>query len=49
MLVEFESFDAAMRMVRRAGRNCWVFKVDVKSAFKLLPVRREDGHLLVFR
>lgn len=39
------SFDEAVKLVSEEG-CCWLVKIDVQSAFRLVPVRREDWHLL---
>ncbi|MBC7643931.1 MAG: hypothetical protein H7123_02315, partial [Thermoleophilia bacterium] len=43
------SFDRACEMIRQLGPGCWLIKIDVKSAYKLIPVRAEDWPLLGFR
>ncbi len=40
------SFDEAVKLVLQAGRGCKLVKIDVKSAFRLIPVRYEDINLL---
>lgn len=42
------SFDHAADAVRRLGRGCFLIKLDVEAAYKQVPVRREDWHLLGF-
>ena len=42
----YSRFDDAMAMVRRLGRGCYLCKIDVKAAFRCVPVRPEDWHLL---
>lgn len=42
-------FGHAARAVRRFGRGCWLIKLDVEAAFKQVPVRPEDWHLLGFK
>ena len=44
--VQYTSFDEAVKMIQVLGRNCKIFKVDIKNAFKLLPIRPEDFGLL---
>jgi hypothetical protein len=41
-------FEHAAAMVRRHGRGCLMTKVDVEGAYKNVPVRRRDWHLLGF-
>jgi hypothetical protein len=36
--VEYLSFDNAISMVQRIGKNAKLAKMDLKSAFRLLPV-----------
>ena len=35
---QFTSFDEAVHMVQDLGQNCLLFKIDIRSAFRLLPV-----------
>jgi hypothetical protein len=42
------SFGHAARAVRRVGRGAWLVKLDVEAAYKQVPVRPEDWHLLGF-
>eukprot|EP00079_Xenopus_tropicalis_P012677 XP_002939985.2 PREDICTED: uncharacterized protein LOC100487960 isoform X1 [Xenopus tropicalis] len=42
----YTSFDEAIRLVKEAGRGALMAKVDVESAFRLLPVHPESLHLL---
>ena len=42
----YASFDHALSMVRRLGPGCFLVKVDIKSAFRCIPVRPEDWPLL---
>lgn len=43
------SFGHAARAVRKLGRGCFLVKLDVEAAYKQVPVRREDWHLLGFK
>lgn len=43
------SFDAAMDLVVQQGRGCLLTKVDIKSAYKCIPVRAADWPLLGLR
>ena len=43
------SVDAAANSIRRLGKNCWLTKIDIKAAYKLVPVRFEDWSLLGFK
>jgi hypothetical protein len=39
-------FDTAVRMVRRLGRGCFLAKLDVKAAYRCIPIRPADWPLL---
>jgi hypothetical protein len=43
------SFGHAARAVRALGPGCLLIKLDVEAAYKQVPVRREDWHLLGFK
>lgn len=45
----YATIDDAYAMVTRLGRGCLLSKFDVKAAFRLIPVSREDLHLLGFK
>jgi len=47
--INIASFGHAARAVRIAGRGCLLIKLDVEAAYKQIPVRKEDWHLLGFR
>ena len=47
--VHYASFDAAVDLVMSMGRNAWLAKTDIKSAFRLLPVAPSDYELLGFQ
>ena len=44
----YTHFDAATDLVFRMGRGCYLTKIDIKHAYRLLPVRKEDWCLLVY-
>ena len=44
----YTHFDIATQMVVSYGRGCLLTKIDIKHAYRLLPVRTEDWPLLVF-
>ena len=46
--VQYTSFDTAIHMVQDLGPKCELFKMDVKSAFRLLPVNPVDFDQLGF-
>ena len=45
---KYTPFDEATRLVRQAGPGCFLTKVDIKHAYRLLPVRPDDWPLLVY-
>ena len=47
--VQYTNFDEAVNMVQRLGRNCKLFKIDIKNAFRLIPIRPQDFELLGFK
>ena len=44
----YTSFDEAIFMIQDLGKNCFLFKMDIKSAFRLLPIHPQDFELLGF-
>ena len=46
--VQFTGFDEAVNIVARLGKDSLMAKLDIKSAFRICPVRPEDWHLLGF-
>lgn len=44
--VAYTHFDEITKMVQREGQGSYLFKVDIKSAFRLLPIHPEDFSLL---
>ena len=47
--VQYTHFDRATDLVQAMGKGCLMSKVDIKHAFRLLPVRARDWPLLGFR
>ena len=45
---KYTHFDAATDLVFRMGKGCYLTKIDIKHAYRLLPVRMEDWPLLVY-
>ena len=45
---QYTPFDEATRLVRQIGPGCLLTKVDIKHAYRLLPVRPDDWPLLVY-
>ena len=46
--VQYSSFDQAVEMIQSLGKNCELFKLDIKNAFRLLPVSPHDFDQLGF-
>ena len=46
---EYTHFDKATDLIRRVGIGCLLTKIDIKHAYRLLPVRKEDWPLLVYQ
>ena len=44
--LHYTTFDQALMLVARYGTNALMAKLDIKSAFRLCPVRLEDHELL---
>ena len=44
----YTHFDAATDLVFRMGKGSYLTKIDIKHAYRLLPVRKEDWPLLVY-
>ena len=44
--VIYTNFDEVIRMVREEGAGSYLFKVDIKSAFRLIPIHPTDFSLL---
>ena len=47
--VQYTGFDSATDLVRRMGRNCLMFKMDIKHAFRVLPIRPSQWVLMGFQ
>ena len=45
---KYTPFDEATRLVRQSGNGAFLTKIDIKHAYRLLPVRPEDWPLLVY-
>jgi hypothetical protein len=43
------SFDEAAAMVAQQGNNTWMAKIDVKGAFRLVPVRRDHRQFVCYK
>ena len=46
--VHYSSFDEAVKLVSSLGKGAFLGKMDIKSAFRLLPVNPSDYKLLGF-
>ena len=44
--VIYTNFDEVIRMVREEGPGSYLFKIDIKSAFRLIPIHPDDFPLL---
>lgn len=44
--VNYTSFDEAVHLIQDLGKHCKLFKMDLKNAFRLLPIAPEDFELL---
>ena len=47
--VQYSTFDDAIELIQALGQRALMSKADIKSAFRLLPVRPEDYPLLGFQ
>ena len=47
--VEYSKFDDAVDLVRTFGKNCFLAKIDVQHAFRIVPVHPDDWHKLCFQ
>ena len=47
--VKYSRFDDAVRMVMERGRGCFMSKLDIKHAFRLMPVHPSQWHLLCYQ
>ena len=46
--VSYSSLDDALKLVRDCGPGAFMAKTDIKSAFRLLPIRPDQYHLFCF-
>ena len=46
---ELGSFDRATEFIKQLGPGCWLIKLDVKAAYKIVPVDPRDWPLLGFK
>ena len=43
---QYQSFDCALGLVAKMGKAAYMSKGDVKSAFRIVPICKQDWHLL---
>ena len=46
--VQYTSFDEAVFLIQDLGKHCKLFKMDLKNAFRLIPINPTDFELLGF-
>ena len=44
--VQYARVDDAVRAIKATGRHCFLAKTDIKNAFRIIPIRPLDHHLL---
>lgn len=44
--IKLGNFDQAANAIKNLGADCYLIKLDVEAAYKQVPVRKEDWHLL---
>lgn len=47
--VNYGTIGQAIKFIKMLGRGCFLSKTDVKSAFRLIPIRPDEYHLLGFK
>ena len=47
--VQYTSFDEATDIIAKTGKNALLTKIDIASAFRIIPVKKEEWHLLGMR
>lgn len=47
--VQYTGFDSATDLVRKMGKNCLMFKMDIKHAFRVLPIKPSQWFLMGFQ
>ena len=47
--VSYATVDTAIKEIKKLGKGAFIAKSDIESAFRLLPVRKQDYHLLGFK
>lgn len=46
--VQYETIDDVIRLVQKFGKGALMAKIDIKNAFRILPMHPDDFHLLGF-
>ena len=46
--VQYARVDDAVAIIKQLGSGCFLAKTDIKSAFRILPIKPSDYDLLVF-
>jgi hypothetical protein len=46
--VKYSKFDDAVQMVLESGKGCFMSKLDIKHAFRIIPVHPSQWHLLCY-
>ena len=44
--VQYETLDQVVSLVQECGQGCFIAKADIKDAFRLIPIKPQDYHLL---
>ena len=47
--VKYQTLDNAIDIIQKLGKGCLIAKADIQDAFRLIPIRSEDHHLLGFK
>ena len=47
--VSYAALDAALRFIKQLGRNTMLIKVDLRNAYRLVPIHPQDRHLFGVR
>ena len=47
--VKYQTLDNAIDLIQKLGTGCLIAKAIIQDAFRLIPIRSEDHHLLGFK
>lgn len=47
--LKYHDMDQAIDMIKIAGRGAWLAKIDITSAFKVMPIHPDSWHLFGVR